>query len=88
MKTGYVKFFNKRRHFGFIVPDGVAKNDRARQVFFYETTIEGDVRDGDAVEFVLNPNYPELRALQVRSSGKQRSYTPINEGRKGAYGTD
>ena len=41
------------------------------------------------MEFVLNPNYPELRALQVKPAGKQRGYVPIDEPRrKGAYSAD
>lgn len=84
--TGYVKYFSKKKHYGIIVPDGVAVGDKERQVFFYEDMVEGELHEGDAVEYALNPNYPRLRALTVRASGKQSRYIPIDGGRKRGYG--
>jgi cold shock CspA family protein len=87
--TGKVKFFDFKRRYGIIVPDGVPMKDRERHVFFYEDTLpEGaTVRAGQDVEYSLLPDYPTPRALVVTLLGKT-SYVPIRAPRKEAYGTD
>lgn len=56
--TGYIKFFDVRKRIGFIVPNGVTRQDRDRHVFFHEADLEGTPRGGEIVEFSLNPNFP------------------------------
>lgn len=72
---GYIKFFDVRRQFGFIVPNGVTRQDRDRHVFFHEAELEGEARGGEIVEYSLNPNFPNPvfknpRALSIRVLSK------------------
>lgn len=85
VKTGFIKFFDVRKRLGFIVPNGVSRQDRDRHVFFYETELEGEARGGEIVEFSLNPNFPNQvfknpRAESVRVLGRQA--VPIDQQRK------
>lgn len=81
--TGYIKFFDVRRRFGYIVPNGVSRNDADKHVFFYEDTLSGGQPvSGEIVEFALNPHYPNpcyptRRALTVQLLSKP-SAVPIN----------
>lgn len=86
--TGYIKFFDARKRFGIIIPDGVPSSKRESHVFFYEDVLQGTVQAGQEVEYSLLPNYPTPRALTVKPLGKV-AYVPINSQRKvAAYGTD
>jgi cold shock CspA family protein len=77
--TGSIKFFDARKRYGIIIPNGVDVRDRDRHVFFYEDVLEGGkVAAGQEVEYSLLPNYPSPRALAVRVLGKV-SYVPINQ---------
>ncbi|HXM64458.1 MAG TPA: hypothetical protein VN950_26595 [Terriglobales bacterium] len=77
--TGNVKFFDVRKRYGIIIPNGVSVRDRDQHVFFYEDVLEGGkVSAGQEVEYSLLPNYPTPRALAVRILGKV-AYVPINQ---------
>ena len=56
---GYIKFFDVRKRLGYIVPNGVAREEKDKHVFFHESELtDGEPRGGEIVEFSLNPNYP------------------------------
>lgn len=83
---GFIKFFDVRKRIGFIVPNGVSRQDRDRHVFFYEAELEGEARGGEIVEYALNPNFPNPvfknpRALSVQVLSKP-AYVPIDSQRK------
>ena len=72
--TGFVKFFNKGRGYGFIMP-----NDGSQDVFFHEDALEGGKAVAmQEVEYELYPIYPKdkPRAMAVRLLSK-RSYEVI-----------
>lgn len=88
---GFIRYFDVRKRYGFIVPNGVSRQEKDRHVYFYEDVLQGEVTSGEIVEFTLNPNYPNPiypnpRAESVRVLSKA---VPINQQqRKAAYGTD
>lgn len=87
--TGIVKFWNQAG-WGIITPHGAKFGDREREVFVHESHLPDGVSrlpEGGEVEFSLFPGVTPPRALTVKLLGKT-SYVPINQGRKGAYGTD
>lgn len=90
--TGFIKFFDVRKRYGFIVPNGVSRKDRDQHVYFYEDALQGEPISGEIVEFSLNPNFPNpcfptRRALSVKLLSKA---VPINQQQRkaAAYGTD
>ena len=87
---GYIKFFDVRKRFGYIVPNGATRQDKDRHVFFHESELleGGDPRAGEIVEYQLNPNFPNPvfkspRALELRVLSKP-AYVPIDSQRKAA----
>jgi len=74
VSIGRVKFFNAKKHWGIITPDGVKPHDREKQVFFYENVLpEGMTRiaEGAEVEFELIPYHPSgKRALSIKLLGQ------------------
>lgn len=85
--TGEVKWFDVRKHYGFIVPDGVSMADKDDHVFVHESILEEPLAAGQQVEYSIIPGARTPKALWVKVLSK-RSYVPINQGRKGAVGAD
>jgi cold shock CspA family protein len=80
--TGEIKYFDKGKRFGFILPEGVSIKDQDRHVFFYEDVLQGGVPHvGQQVEYSLNPSCRNPRALNVRLLEKT-AYVPIDQHRK------
>ena len=79
--TGELKFFDVRKRFGIIIPDGVSPRDKDNQVFFYEDVLQGNAANlqaGQEMEYSLNPNTKTPRALSVKALGKT-AYVPIKK---------
>lgn len=86
--TGEIKFFDKGRRFGIIIPEGVSFKDKYRQVFFYEDVLQGGTPHvGQQVEYSLNPNCCSPRALNVRLIDKT-AYVPIDQKRRAVASGD
>jgi cold shock CspA family protein len=95
---GYIKFFDVRKRIGFIVPNGVPRQDRDRHVFFHETDLaEGaHARGGEIVEYSLSPHFPNPvfknpRAWSVQVLSKPTHVpapVPIDEQRKAVANGD
>jgi cold shock CspA family protein len=85
--VGYIKFFDVRKRFGWIVPNGVLKTDKDRHVYFHEEEMDGEPKSGAIVQFSLNPNYPNPvyknpRAEHVQLASKRNSVPSIEDRRK------
>jgi cold shock CspA family protein len=85
--TGEVKWYDARKRYGFILPDGVAVDDKQAHVFVHESVLEQPLRAGQEVEYALIPGSRTPKALWVKVLNK-RSYVPINEGRKAVANGD
>jgi CspA family cold shock protein len=48
MRTGKVKFFNKKSKFGFIIDDETKK-----EYYVHAKSVEGEIQEGDIVRFEL-----------------------------------
>jgi CspA family cold shock protein len=60
-KTGRIKFFNRRRGYGFIESDNLEKD-----VFVHVTDLKDRVSKGDQVTFYVEPSPKGLEAKNVR----------------------
>ena len=61
MENGTVKWFNQRKGFGFIEREGAEKD-----LFVPKTNVEGDIRDGDKVEFEVGESEKGPTAGKVK----------------------
>jgi len=61
METGTVKWFNQSKGFGFIEREGDEKD-----LFAHKTEVEGDINDGDKVEFDIGESEKGPNATKVK----------------------
>jgi CspA family cold shock protein len=68
--TGYVKFFDAVKGYGFIRAHGAKKEDK--DVFVHVSALDGArmLAAGQEVEFEVYPTIPDPRAMRVKLLGK------------------
>lgn len=61
MNTGTVKFFNRSKGFGFIIPD-----DGSRDVFVHKNGLIDQINEGDKVSYEVEEGPKGLSAVNVK----------------------
>ena len=66
MSTGIIKFFNRKKGFGFIIVDGSGK-----EIFFHATGLTGTrlINSGDKVEFEDAEGKSGPSAINIKKTG-------------------
>jgi len=62
MATGTVKWFNQTKGFGFI------EQEEGDDLFVHKSQVEGNIRDGDSVEFEVGEGPKGPNAVNVRKT--------------------
>ncbi len=61
MNNGTVKFFNRSKGFGFIIPD-----DGSKDVFVHKNDLIDQIADGDKVSYEVEESQKGLNAVNVK----------------------
>ena len=61
MENGTVKWFNQTIGFGFI-----ERENEDKDLFVHKTNVEGQIRDGDKVEFEIGESEKGPNAVKVK----------------------